>query len=715
MPDRSEAYQLPSWPKTLIDRLLWNATMADIHARLASREQLEASFESLKAQGVQASLDYIQVNVAPQIANLRQTITDAQDQINQILVGSSAPNSLKFGNQLPAYYASAAALAEGLAGRVPIVGVVESLSARSLPAVVTDIRTGGFDTPGDLGGWPLAVEVPNVGTLEPWHRQTDGGTRRWELRADTVSVKMFGAKGDGVTDDSAAIRDAFRFWKKTGCTLVFPAGSYRVASSILVDMAGIRKSGSVIMEGSIKPHPGIGRAITIRNTCGGRFVFRVSGGGQTADYSQANPAGADEAFAFVNVYGPVIAVEGENYQGRMLRVTTETANIGPHGFKTQWVEIQRIYCNSTAKITDPEATRLAQGVGQAFFIDTGTNAFGLVGNVMCLWDLYGPVIENTADITLQEMESLWRGKSGLELRGNISLWGGRLKLGSELPANAPDLLRIINSSVETDGGATPRPGQNIRIEQIFAIGGNNNVVITDVGTASGQSVSIGYLNSRMAKNDGLQLNNTRKFNVHYESWGDYQGLHMTGACQDGDFYGLDVRASKTRAVYIEAGSDNIKIFGGSASDANQNAAADTSLVQIDSVGNIEFYGHEFSSGTNDYLLRMVSANGVKLHGGSMVTGGSTKRLMGQPNFAEGVSGLVVGARGQVSVSAGTTSLTIAHGLVKAPSWWDGRGNTGESRTATMAADSTSISVTFPAALAGTALFVWKAEVDFAGR
>ncbi len=119
MPERSDAYQLPSWPKTLIDRLLWNSTMADIHERITAREELEASFESLKAQGIQASLDYIQVNVAPQIANLQTSIDLAQQQIDQIIVGGKAPDTLRFGGQLPVYYATAQALSQGLAEKVP--------------------------------------------------------------------------------------------------------------------------------------------------------------------------------------------------------------------------------------------------------------------------------------------------------------------------------------------------------------------------------------------------------------------------------------------------------------------------------------------------------------------------------------------------------------------------------------------------------------------
>ncbi|KEY54872.1 hypothetical protein EN41_13865 [Agrobacterium tumefaciens] len=78
--------------------------MADIHARLVAREELEASFESLMAQGIQASLEYIQVNVAPQLVILQNSIALAQEQIDQIIIGGKAPDALKLGGQLPGYY-----------------------------------------------------------------------------------------------------------------------------------------------------------------------------------------------------------------------------------------------------------------------------------------------------------------------------------------------------------------------------------------------------------------------------------------------------------------------------------------------------------------------------------------------------------------------------------------------------------------------------------
>lgn len=56
-----------------------------------------------------------------------------------------------------------------------------------------------------------------------------GGTVQSEIR--TVSVKSFGAKGDGVTDDTAAIQAAADATKEDGCDLVFEPGASYVINS----------------------------------------------------------------------------------------------------------------------------------------------------------------------------------------------------------------------------------------------------------------------------------------------------------------------------------------------------------------------------------------------------------------------------------------------------------------------------------------------------
>jgi hypothetical protein len=134
MSDSSDDYQLPSWPPTPINRNLWNAVMGSIGSRLRAREALEANFTALIERGTQASLDYIQATVAPQVARLQDQIVLAQEQIDQIVVDGISPNAAKLGGQLPAYYASAAALSSGLLSRVP---VTRTIAGHSLDENIT--------------------------------------------------------------------------------------------------------------------------------------------------------------------------------------------------------------------------------------------------------------------------------------------------------------------------------------------------------------------------------------------------------------------------------------------------------------------------------------------------------------------------------------------------------------------------------------------------
>ena len=71
---------------------------------------------------------------------------------------------------------------------------------------------------------------------------------------ESVSVKDFGAKGDGVTDDTAAVLAGVASLKAMGGgTLFFPQGTYKVTSEILIDSAAIRFVGT----GRRKVYPGL--------------------------------------------------------------------------------------------------------------------------------------------------------------------------------------------------------------------------------------------------------------------------------------------------------------------------------------------------------------------------------------------------------------------------------------------------------------------------
>jgi hypothetical protein len=57
---------------------------------------------------------------------------------------------------------------------------------------------------------------------------------------DIISVKDFGAKGDGTTDDTNAVQSAFGYISSVGGTLWFPAGNYLITGSgVTLDLSAI--------------------------------------------------------------------------------------------------------------------------------------------------------------------------------------------------------------------------------------------------------------------------------------------------------------------------------------------------------------------------------------------------------------------------------------------------------------------------------------------
>lgn len=92
-----------------------------------------------------------------------------------------------------------------------------------------------------------------------------------ERFADIVNVRDFGAKGDGVTDDTEAIQAAFDFAvSKPECTVVFPAGTYACDGQVEVIGTGVldvRASGAEIYS----------RKTTYNTTQETEFALRFSG------------------------------------------------------------------------------------------------------------------------------------------------------------------------------------------------------------------------------------------------------------------------------------------------------------------------------------------------------------------------------------------------------------------------------------------------------
>ena len=77
-------------------------------------------------------------------------------------------------------------------------------------------------------GWTTDLVVENGLT----QKQINAAQK--SKNAETVSVKDFGAKGDGVTDDTMAIQDAVEYAINNKKNLYFPTASYAISKTILI-------------------------------------------------------------------------------------------------------------------------------------------------------------------------------------------------------------------------------------------------------------------------------------------------------------------------------------------------------------------------------------------------------------------------------------------------------------------------------------------------
>lgn len=103
----------------------------------------------------------------------------------------------------------------------------------------------------------------------------DGRPASWKKKArDILNVKDFGAKGDGNTDDTAAIQAAIDYAVAAGRRSVyFPAGTYIVTSPLHAQV----KTGTTTVGGATRSKYAYGMGLTLRGEQVGKTVLRKTG------------------------------------------------------------------------------------------------------------------------------------------------------------------------------------------------------------------------------------------------------------------------------------------------------------------------------------------------------------------------------------------------------------------------------------------------------
>lgn len=116
---------------------------------------------------------------------------------------------------------------------VPVFDSTLSLGFATVKSTINSVRTGGYREVND-GGGALYYRKNPLEQSKPGDVTSNSGTVRWGLINQTVNVKQFGATGDGVTDDTLAIRQALAFGRR----LEFPYGQYVVTDELEVVTPG---------------------------------------------------------------------------------------------------------------------------------------------------------------------------------------------------------------------------------------------------------------------------------------------------------------------------------------------------------------------------------------------------------------------------------------------------------------------------------------------
>lgn len=210
--------------------------------------------------------------------------------------------------------------------------------------------------------------------------------------------EMFGAIGDGNSDDSNAIQQAAEWLTSHSFNkLIFNSGRiYRITQTIIFNFEKNVFGCCVDMQGPIKPDHNVGDCVVFNRAVGAILHLSVIGNGvqdddEIPDYSEADPKNGQQAFIINASRSTRITCFGFGFKGRVLR-TKSTGDL-----KTSFLEIN-------LWTGDKDFVFKNGRCGQAAYLAGDTDAFGLITNAYTNWDVYGSVLYKLTDLTIGHWE-----------------------------------------------------------------------------------------------------------------------------------------------------------------------------------------------------------------------------------------------------------------------------------------------------------------------
>ena len=115
-------------------------------------------------------------------------------------------------------------------GNVPMFDSIASVARLAIPQGVVTFRTDGYASVADGGGGHY-VETLTETDADPGVVADGSGPRRYfKLAERIINIRQFGARGDGLTDDRAAIQKAIDFATANRRHVIIPEGRFLVDS-----------------------------------------------------------------------------------------------------------------------------------------------------------------------------------------------------------------------------------------------------------------------------------------------------------------------------------------------------------------------------------------------------------------------------------------------------------------------------------------------------
>ena len=483
--------------------------------------------------------------------------------------------------------------------------------------------------------------------------------------ADAILYKtpeMFGAKGDGTTDDATAIQSAADWLcAASNRHLIFSSGRiYRQSSPVDFTFSNGVKCCAIEMHGAIKPDSGVGDAFTINDAVGCDFKLNVLGDGVSIsvdgttgvvtlpdgfpDYSSPDPSGSQQAFVFNSCRSVRIDAVGYGYAGRVLR-TKSTRSL-----KTSFLDI--------SIRTGDSATVIGSGqCGQAMYLEGGSDAFGIINIAQTNWDVYGSVVYKLADLSI----AYWENGSGYANASMTFIGCQTVHAGIIASGGVNQKYPSVVISDTSD-----RPTIGFSIQRLFCVTGNNNLVLEGLGSddALRKSVTINSFYSIQAAADGAVINgmsNVEINNVHIDNV--ETGVRIKGLVRNVRISGY-IKNPVTYGVISDSDAEihefyfNGRILSASSTLDCVNFTAGNVLTAT--------FRDCYIFATHG-AFNLPSSNDVKIIGGSHSA--VTMFPGSRPAIIKDTSGFISAKRGRVSFPVGSltgATLIVTHGLSLAP-------------------------------------------------